>query len=342
VNVGVFLGGGDPDSLQLAVEAERLGADSVWMPEFWAHDALTPLAYLAARTTSVRLGTAIVQLGTRTPAMLAMSSMSLQAISGGRFVLGLGASGPQVMEGWHGVRFDRPVQTTRETVEIIRTVTRGERLDHDGLVYQIPLPGGAGRPMRSAAPPVEVPIYLASLGPRNLSLTGELADGWIGNAFLPEQAEAFLSHLRAGAEHAGRSLADLDLCIPVAVEFTDDADGAARRHSEGYAFTIGAMGSASRNFYNDAFARQGFGEDVAEVQRLWLAGERVEAARRVPLDLGRLTNLLGTAEMIRERLRRYREVGVTTLMAKLDGSLDERLANLSRLLEVVHEATSQP
>jgi F420-dependent oxidoreductase-like protein len=342
MNIGVFLGGGDPDSMKLAVEAERLGADSVWMPEFWAHDALTPLAYLAAKTTSVRLGTAIAQLGARTPAMLAMSSMSLQAISGGRFVLGLGASGPQVIEGWHGVRFDRPVQTTRETVDIIRTVARGERLDHHGEVYQIPLPGGAGRPMRSAAPPVEVPIYLASLGPRNLSLTGELADGWIGNAFLPEQAEAFLSHLRAGAEHAGRSLTDLDLCIPVAVEFTDDPDEAARRHSEGYAFTIGAMGSASRNFYNDAFARQGFGEDVAEVQRLWLAGERAEAARRVPLELGRLTNLLGTPDMIGGRVRRYRDAGITTLLAKIDGSLDDRLANLSRLLEVVHEVTSQP
>lgn len=342
MNVGVFLGGADPESMSLAIEAERLGADSVWMPEFWAHDALTPLAYLAAKTTSLRLGSAIVQVGARTPAMLAMSAMSLQALSEGRFVLGLGASGPQVMEGWHGVRYASPLQTTRETIDIIRTVTSGERLSYQGQVYELPLPDSSGRPMRSAAPPVHVPIYVASLGPRNLMLTGELADGWIGNAFIPEQAEVFLSHLRSGAAAAGRSLDALDLCIPVAVEFTDDVEGVARRHADGYAFTIGAMGSAKRNFYNDVFARQGFADEVAEVQRLWLAGEREQAAQRVPIELGQLTNLLGTPEMIADRVRLHCDAGVTTLLAKLDGTLDERLANLAELLEVVDRESSRP
>jgi len=341
VKVGVFLGGSDAASMQLAVEADRLGADSVWMPEFWAYDALTPLAYLAAKTTSVRLGTAIVQVGARSPAMLAMSSMSLQALSGGRFVLGLGASGPQVMEGWHGVPYSAPLQATRETIDIIRTVASGERLSYQGQVYTLPLPGGAGRALRSAAPPVAVPIYVASLGPRNLALTGELADGWIGNAFVPEQAEVFLAPLRSGAATAGRSLDDLELCIPVAVEFTDDVDGAARRHADGYAFTIGAMGSARQNFYKDAFERQGFGDDVAEVQRLWLAGRRDEAAKRVPVEIGQLTNLLGTPEMIAERVRLHHDAGVTTLLAKLDGPLEQRLANLDQLLEVVRLVSAQ-
>jgi alkanesulfonate monooxygenase SsuD/methylene tetrahydromethanopterin reductase-like flavin-dependent oxidoreductase (luciferase family) len=166
-------------------QAERLGVDSVWVPEFWAGDALTPLAYLAASTTSVRLATGIVQLGARTPAMLAMSALSLRALSGGRFVLGVGTSGPQVMEGWHGVRFDRPVRRTRETIEIIRSISAGQRLEYHGEIYELPLPGGEGRPIRSLMSPTHIPIYVASLGPANLRLTGELADGWIGNSFFP-------------------------------------------------------------------------------------------------------------------------------------------------------------
>src|SRR2546421_3977423 len=148
-------------AVSFAVQAERLGLHSLWAREAWGYDALTPLAYLAARTTSVRLGTGIAQIGARTPAMLAMSAMSLQALSGGRFILGLGTSGPQVMEGWHGVRFTSPVQRTRETIEIVRTVAAGERLAHEGRVYQLPLPGGAGRAIRSAAPSVHIPVYLA-------------------------------------------------------------------------------------------------------------------------------------------------------------------------------------
>lgn len=335
MNVGVFLGPLDDDEVALATEADRLGADSVWCAEFWGYDALTPLGYLAARTETLRLGTAIAQLGARSPAMLAMSSMSLASLSGGRFVLGLGVSGPQVMEGWHGVRFATPVQATRETIEIVKSVARGDRLEHAGAVYELPLPRSSGRALRSAAPAVDVPIYVAALGPRNLALTGELADGWIGNAFVPEQAEVFLGPLREGAAAAGRSLAELDVCIPVAVEFTDDVEAAARRHADGYAFTIGAMGSASRNFYNEAFTRQGFGDDVVEVERLWRSGQREQAARRVPADIGRLTNLLGTEELVAERVRAYAAAGVTTLLAKLSGSLEGRLATLATLLDVV-------
>ena len=196
---------------------------SDWAPnqsgrgESWGFDAITPLAYLSARTTRIGLGTGIVQLGSRSPANLAMTAMSMQSLSDGRFRLGLGTSGPQVIEGWHGVPFSRPIQRTREIIEIVRMVTSGERVAYDGEVYQLPLPDGEGRSIRSSAEPVHVPIYIAALGPRNLELTGELADGWVGGSFIPETAEVFLKHLRIGAERADRSLSDLDLQIPLSV-----------------------------------------------------------------------------------------------------------------------------
>jgi F420-dependent oxidoreductase-like protein len=326
-------------------DAERLGAASVWVPETWAQDALTQLGCLAGQTTSIRLGSSIVQLGSRSPALLAMSAMSMQLLSGGRFLLGIGVSGPQVMEGWHGVRFASPLAATRETIEIVRTVARGDRLEHGGRVYRLPLPGGPGRALRSPLPPTPVPVYVAALGPRNLELTGELADGWIGNTFMPEHAHVFLDHLAAGAARAGRRLTDLDLVIPVAVEFTRDAGAAgaaARRHADGYAFTIGAMGSRDQNFYNDALTRLGFGDDVRAVQELWLAGKRDAAAARVPAEIGRATNLLGTPDMIAQRLRLYRAAGITTLQAKLGGDHAARLAALAQLIELVQQVSSEP
>ena len=337
MQVGIAARVSGPQDADFVREAERLGAASVWVAEAWGQDALTPLAYLAARTDRIVLGSAIAQLGARTPAMLAMSAMSLQLLSGGRFRLGIGTSGPQVMEGWHGVRFDAPLAVTRDTIEIVRSVAAGERLSYQGRAYQLPLPGGRGRAIRSMLPPTHVPIYVASLGPRNLELTGELADGWIGNTFMPEHAEVFIDRLRAGAARAGRELTDLDLVIPVGVEITDDVEVAARRHARGYAFTIGAMGSKDENFYNAAFTRQGFGDDVAAVQELWLAGRRDEAAERVPLELGTGTNLIGTPAMIRERLRLYRAVGVTTLQVKLSGDQSAQLDTLAQLIELVNE-----
>ena len=332
---------GPPDAAFVR-DAERLGAASVWVPETWGQDALTPLAYLAGQTASIRLGSSIAQLGARSPAMVAMSAMSLQLLSGGRFLLGLGVSGPQVMEGWHGVRFGSPLAATRETIEIVRKIARGDRLRHDGRVYQLPLPDGPGRALRSALAPVPVPIYVAALGPRNLELTGALADGWIGNTFMPEQAPVFTERLAAGAAAAGRPLAELDLVVPVAVEFTDDVDAAARRHADGYAFTIGAMGAPDRNFYNDALTRLGFGDDVRAVQRLWLSGRRDEAAARVPAELGRATNLLGTPAMVADRLRLYRDAGVTTLQAKLGGDHAARLDTLAQLIELVRQVSAEP
>ena len=322
-------------------DAERLGAASVWVPETWAQDALTPLAYLAGQTTTISLGSSVVQLGARSPAIVAMSAMSMQLLSGGRFRLGVGVSGPQVMEGWHGVRFGSPLAATRETIEIVRKITRGDRVTHDGRVYQLPLPDGPGRALRSPLAPVPVPIYIAALGPRNLELTGELADGWIGNIFIPEQAPVFLNRLTAGAARAGRQLAELDLVIPVAVEFTDDVEAAAARHARGYAFTIGAMGTPEHNFYNDALTRQGFGDDVLAVQQLWLSGRREQAAARVPAELGHATNLLGTPAMVTDRLRLYCDAGINTLQAKLDGDYADRLDTLAQLIDLVRQVSAE-
>ena len=248
------------------------------------------------------------------------------------------------MEGWHGVRFRKPVQTTRETIEIIRTVSRGERLEHAGEVYPLPLPDSRGAALRPLVRPDHVPVYVAAMGPQNLRLTGEAADGWLGNAFIPEAAEVFLGPLREGAEQAGRTLDQLDLVAPVAVEFHDDqaaADAAARRHADGYAFTIGAMGaggSGGQNFYNDAFTRLGYGTEVNTVAELWRAGKQDEARRSVPLDLGRLTNLLGTSDTIAERVSRYHAAGITTLLAKLEGDPEQQLATLQRLVAIAEAA----
>jgi len=320
-----------------AVEAERLGVDCLWSAEAWGHDAVTPLAFLAARTSRIRLGTGIMQAGTRTPALIAMTAMSLAAMSGGRFILGLGVSGPQVIEGWHGIRFERPVQRMRETVEIVLRAARGERLAYKGKIYELPLPGGEGKALRSAArAQPEIPIYLATLSPRSLEMTGELADGWLGTSFMPEHARVFLDHLEAGAVRAGRSLAQLDLQAGGVVAFSDDVERLIPSRKPGLAFTLGAMGSRQHNFYNDAFKRAGYEDVAVEVQRLWLDGRREEAAARVPDELVLKTNLLGTEAMVRKRLEAYRQAGITTLRVEPAGdSLDARLATLGRLLELV-------
>ncbi|WP_424186854.1 LLM class flavin-dependent oxidoreductase [Actinokineospora sp. G85] len=338
MRVGVVVEPRAPGAAEFARAAERLGVDSLWVPEVWGYDALTGLGYLAAHTSTIGLGTFVVQLGSRSPALLATSALSLQELSGHRFRLGVGVSGPRVMEGWHGVPFRKPVRTTRETIEIIWTVSAGERLTHDGEVYPLPLPGGRGRALTPLVAPAHVPVYVAAMGPANLRLTGEVADGWLGNAFIPESAEVFLDPLAEGARAAGRPLSDLDLVAPVAVEFAETAEQAAalgREHADGYAFTIGAMGAGEDNFYNRAFSRLGFAEDIAAVVALWQAGRRAEAAAAVPLALGTMTNLVGLPRTVADRVDRYRERGISTLLAKLEGPLDDQLHTLRTLLDIV-------
>jgi len=342
LRIGLSIDPAMPRFLEVAREAERIGVDSVWVAEYWAYDAFTPLAAIAAVTERLRLATGIAQLGARTPAMLAMTAQGVQAVSDGRLILGVGTSGPQVMEGWHGVPFDRPVQRTRETIEIVRMITAGERLTYDGSVYHLPLPGSAGRAIRSRAEVAPIPIYVASLGPANLALTGELADGWIGNSFFPESAHVFFDPIAAGAAKAGRRLDDVDRVVAVSLELTDAdpvaIEAAGRRHADGYAFTFGAMGSASTNFYNDAFARQGFGDDVEAVRELWASGDREGAAARVPLEIGLGTNLVGPSRLVRQRLADYDRAGVTTLRVNLDRPFDRLVAELEVLVDLAAQA----
>jgi len=326
------------------VEAERLGVDCVWSAEAWGHDAVTPLAFLAARTSRTRLGTGIAQVGTRTPTLVAMTAMSLSAMSENRFILGLGVSGPQVIEGWHGIRFERPIQRMRETIEIVRRVVRGERVIYQGSVYQLPLENGEGKALRSAARArPDIPIYLATLTPKSLELTGELADGWLGTSFIPEHANVFLDHLAAGAARAGRSMSEIDLHAGGVVAFSDDLERLIARRKPGIAFTLGAMGSRRTNFYNGAYQRAGYVDIAVDVQRLWLEGRRDDAATRVPDELVLKTNLLGTDEMVRHRIRAYRDAGITTLRIDPEGStLAQRLETLGRAVDLVKAVDAEP
>ena len=323
------------DTVDFVVQAERLGVDSVWSAEAWGSDAVTPLAYLAARTERIKLGSGIIQTGTRTPALVAMTAATLQLLSDGRFLLGLGTSGPQVIEGWHGVSFDRPVTRMREITEIVRLALSGEALSYQGALYQLPLSGGKALRlgMSSVGP---VPIYLATLGPRSLALTGAIADGWLGTSFMPEHSDVFIDHIRRGAEEAGRSLTDLDLHAGGVVAFADDPERLVAARRPGIAFTLGAMGSAKTNFYNEAFQRAGYQELARRVQAVWLDGKREEAAKLIPDEIVLHTNLLGTDAMVAERIRAYRDAGITTIRVAPSGANStERIATLERFMGLV-------
>src|SRR5690242_13724830 len=279
-------------AVDYAVEAERLGIDMAWTAETWGYDGATPLAYLAAKTSKIRLGTGILQVGTRTPALTAMTALALASLSGDRFLLGLGVSGPQVVEGWHGISFARPLRRLRETIEIVRKVTHGERLIYQGEIYQLPLPGGEGKALTPNVPPrPNLPIYLATLGPKSLELTGSLADGWLGTSFMPEHASLFFDPIAAGATQAGRTLADLDLQVAAGVvAFSDDVERLIAPRKPGLAFTLGAMGSRQHNFYNEVFQRSGYAAVALEVQDLWLKKQREAAVARIPDELVLKTN----------------------------------------------------
>ena len=321
---------------EFAREAESLGADSIWTSEAWGTDAITPLAYLAAVTSEIRLGTGIVQVGSRTPGNLVMTSLTLQSMSGGRFILGLGTSGPQVMEGWHGVTFGNPVIRTKELLEILKIGVSGEKLQYQGKYYQLPLEGGEGKAIRSSAKTWDVPVYVASLGPSNLEMTGEKADGWIGGCFIPETGDVFLDKIKIGLSRSGRKIDDIDILIPVSLDFTDEVDETAKKHARGYGFTFGAMGSVKNNFYKNAYARQGYGEVVDVVQKLWVEGRREEARDMVPSDLALKSNLIGTDAMIKERLLLYKYLGVSTLKVDLPGDdISTKCNALGRLMDLV-------
>ncbi len=338
-----YYNGEDWDQLvDYTVEADRMGVDHVWSAEAWGMDAIVPLAYMAAKTKNITLGTGIVQISSRVPAMIAMTAQSMATVSGNRFVLGLGVSGPQVVEGLHGASFAHPLGRLRECIDIIRKGLASERMEYHGRHYELPRPGGEGKAIRLSQPPrPDLPIYLATLGPRSLEMTGELADGWLGTSFIPEHADVFLEPLRKGLAKSGRTLADIDVQVGGSFEISDDVDRLIEARKPAMAFTLGGMGSATTNFYNDAFRRAGYEEAAVSVQKLWVDGRKEEAIRQVPDEMILKTSLIGTEEMVRERLRAYRDAGVTTLRLSTSGrDWRERTRSLEEAIDLVRRESA--
>lgn len=330
------------DLVEVVRAADRLGVDDAWSAEAWGMETIAPLAYLAPLTERIRLGTGIMQITARVPAMTAMTALTMARLTNDRFVLGLGVSGPQVVEGLHGAAFDKPLARLREYVAVVRQGLRGERISFSGDHHVLPRPGGEGKALRLSMPPKpQLPIYLATLGPKALELTGEVADGWLGTSFIPEAADEVLRHLRTGAERAGRSLADIDLQVGGALEVGDDVDRLIDKHRPGLAFTLGAMGSAKTNFYNAAYRRAGWADVAEEVQRLWVSGDKEAAVRAVPDEFVLATTLVGTDAMVRDRIRAYATAGITTLRIGMQGQTTaDRIANLERTVDVIRGATA--
>lgn len=332
-----------PGVVDFVVEAEKLGLDVCWVAEAWGADAPSAIGYLAALTDRMLLGSGIIQVGTRSPVLVAQTAITLSNLSGGRFLLGLGASGPQVMEGLHGVSFARPLTRMRETVEIVRQVFEGGKISYSGKEIQIPRPGGEAKPMRlSTRPEHAIPIYLATLSPAMLRLTGEVADGWLGTSFVPEgAADAYFTHLDDGLAAAGRTRADIDICQGAEVAFAADEDeltGMVANRKKELAFSLGGMGSSSTNFYNQAYSRQGWADVAAEVRERWQGGDRDGAAALVTDEMVLATTLIGTQEMVRTRLAVWRDAGVNTVRLYPAGdTVDDKLATLGRAIELVGE-----
>jgi F420-dependent oxidoreductase-like protein len=339
ISIGsAYYDGEDWDDLVEYVEAaDRLGVDSAWSAEAWGMDSVASLGYFAGRTSRIRLGTGIMQVSSRTPAMAAMTALSLAHLSGDRFCLGLGLSGPQVVEGLHGAAFERPLGRLREYVTIVRMALAGEKLEFEGEHFKLPRQGGEGKALRlSMSPRPDLPIYLATLGEKSLELTGEIADGWLGTSFIPERADALLEPIRKGAARANRTLSEIEIHVNANLEISDDVEGLLDKYRKGMAFTLGAMGSAKTNFYNAAYARAGFQDAAREVQALWVSGQRREAIAAVPDELLLAANMIGTEEMVRARLRAFREAGVDVLrLSSLGRSSTDRIAHLERCLDLI-------
>jgi F420-dependent oxidoreductase-like protein len=308
------------DHLALAREAERLGYDVVWAAEAYGSDAPSVLAWLAGQTGRIHLGSAVMQIPARSPAATAMTAATIDTLSEGRFRLGLGVSGPQVSEGWHGVRFAAPLARTREYVDIVRLALARERVSYSGDHYTLPLPDGPGKPLKLGfhPPRADLPIYLAAIGPKNLRLAGEIADGWLAVFFTPEHAADQLAQIRAGRAAAGRGepgqeLAGFDVVPSVPVVVGEDPVTCAELVRWYAALYVGGMGSREQNFYHQLAVRMGYGDAAREVQDLYLAGRHRDAAAAVPLEFIDQTSLLGSRERIADRLGAYATAGVTTL-----------------------------
>ncbi len=323
--------------VQFVQAADRLGVHSAWSAEAWGMEAVSPLGYLAAVTKEIQLGAGIMQISSRTPAMTAMTALSLARLSNDRFLLGLGASGPQVVEGLHGAEFRKPLGRMREYVSVVRLALAGRHVEFEGEHFKLPRTGGEGKAIRLSMPPnPNLPIYLATLGEKSLELTGEVADGWLGTSFIPERAEALLDPIRRGAERAGRSLDDISVHINGVLSVSENVEQLLDRARPQMAFTLGAMGSAKTNFYNAAYARAGFADVAKEVQDLWISGDKEAAIAAVPDEMLLKALLIGTEDMVRERIRAYSKAGVDVLrLSPVGDSAKEQIENLEHSLDLI-------
>jgi len=335
IGIGYWGLGLDADQqLHIVREAERLGYDSVWAAEAYGSDAATVLGWLAGVTERIGLGSAIFQMPARSPAMTAMTAATLDQISGGRMRLGIGSSGPQVAEGWHGQRFARQLQRTREYVAVVRKALARERLEFSGETLELPLPDGPGKALKLMISPVQerIPIYLAAIGPRNVALAGEIADGWLPTFFSPEHVAEFRPRLEEGASRAGRSLDGFDIAPNVQVHVGEDGEAARDAMRPMLALYVGGMGSRERNFYNALMQRYGFEAAAHRVQDLYLEGRREEAAAALPDELIDTVTLCGPPDFVRERLAVYWDAGVGTLIVSpMSFDADERVEQLRQI-----------
>lgn len=349
LNLGYWGAGNTADNIALAREADRLGCDSVWVAEAYGSDSPSVLAWIGALTEHIALGSAVMQIPARTPAATAMTAATIDTLSGGRFRLGLGVSGPQVSEGWHGVRFERPLARTREYVDIVRMALARQTVRHTGEFWTLPLPDGPGKALKLTIRPVQdhVPVYLAAVGPKNLELTGEIADGWLAIFFSPEHSSTLVTQLSTGWRRGGHvgeddrdALAGFDIVASVPVVIHEDVATAAEALRPHCALYIGGMGSREKNFYNELACRMGFEAAAQQVQELYLAGEHRAAAAAVPLEFIDQTALIGPRERIAERVGRYAAAGVTTLaITPHADTVEARLDVLRAMAQLVPTAT---
>ncbi|MDR7274543.1 LLM class F420-dependent oxidoreductase [Catenuloplanes atrovinosus] len=329
------------DHLALAQEADRLGYSVVWAAEAYGSDSVSILSWIAGQTSRIDVGSAVMQIPARTPAATAMTAATIDTFSGGRFRLGLGVSGPQVSEGWHGVRFGAPLGRTREYVDIVRMALSRSRVEYRGEHYTLPLPDGPGKALKlSFRPPrADIPIYLAAVGPKNLELAGEITDGWLAIFYAPDLADGYLASVAAGRARAGRELAGFDVVASVPVATGDDEAACADRIRPHAALYVGGMGSRKQNFYHQIAVRMGYPAEAAEVQELYLTGRQRDAAAAVPHDFIDRTSLIGPKSKIKDGIQRYAESGVTTLSAHLfTPDLPSSVATLRTLAEAYEAA----
>ncbi len=336
--MGYVIGSAVDEQVAVVREAERLGYSVAWVAEAYGSDAVSVVSWLTAHTQRIDVGSAVMQIPARTPAMTAMSAATLDLLGKGRFRLGLGVSGPQVSEGWHGVRFAKPLTRTREYVDVVRAALRRETLRHEGEFFPLPLPDGPGKALKMSLHPQRdhLPIYLAAVGPKNLELAGEIADGWLAIFFSPDHASETRASVRAGQERAGRADEPFDVAATVPVSIGDDLEACAAPIRGYAALYVGGMGSREQNFYNQLARRMGFEKEAAEVQDLYLDRKHREAMAAVPLDFIDQTSLIGPPGRIAERLHAFAEAGVTTLtVTSFAAEAEGRMRDLRQVAEAL-------